>query len=245
MRRNSFLTVVSALALLVACSQASQENGGGPPGDQPPSERPAANLVLEANADFEFAYMPEVPVTALEWDVEIDYAVRDVQGVFDHYDAALAGLGFTRTSLETDNDEIEARYSREGVTIELEVELDDGRTQVDFDLDDLNAGTAPATFTLREFGGIEIPFYDAEIVEVEWDFGFHHATTDHQSVFEYYDAALRDLGWARTDLETEGDEIEADYAREGVRLDLEVDREGNHVDVELEFNKLRFYQGGA
>ena len=135
---------------------------------------------------------------------------------------------------------IEADYENgDGLTIELEVELDDGRVDVDFDVDDF-VGPFPAGFSLTEFAGLELPIYpDADVVDVEWDFNFDHPGTDTEAVFDYYDQHLQDLGWTQTELDDgDDDEWEAEYVNEGVHLELEVEDDS---EVEIEVNKLRFY----
>jgi hypothetical protein len=204
--------------------------------------RPAAGDVIEITSGFRILYPPGTELVRHEWDVELDYAVPDVQAVFDHYEAVLTGQGFVRTSYDPEGDEIEARYSRGNIDASLEVELDDGGTRVDLDLDDPSAGTVTDSFTLTGFAGIEIPFFDAGITDIEWEFAVRHATTDHESVFDHYDAELESLGWTRTELESDRGGIEADYSKSGVRLELEVDREDGHTRAEWELNTRRLYE---
>lgn len=236
MRQSIVIATLPFLLLVTAaCSGPVPSAGNG-------DSRPTASSVLLSNADFRITYMTDSPVSRLEWDVELDYAGQDVQGAFAHYDSELTGLGFNRSSYEPEAEEIEATYFRDGIEVELEVELDDGRTQVDLELDDFRATTDLEFFTLEEFGGISIPYYEADLVGIEWEFKFHHETTDQDSVFDYYHAELERQGWIRTKLERDGNEIEADYLKDGVKLELEVELEDGHVEVELELNKLRFYR---
>lgn len=237
MRTILTLLALPLLAVLTACGAAA----AGPDGPQDPSAvKPAAAQVLAMSDDFTFTFMPGASISNVEWDVELDYETSDVQAVFAYYDAALVGLGFTQTSLDSGDDEVEAEYSNaDGLDVDLEIERDDGRVQVDLDIDDFS-GPYPAGFSLKTFAGVDIPIYDgADVVDVEWDFNFDHTSNGAQEVFDYYDGHLQSLGWTQTDLDDgDDDELEAEYVKDGVHLELEV--EGDTA-VELEFNKLRFY----
>lgn len=226
----------AAALLVVGCGSA----GGGPNQPDPRDSKPAVATALALDEAFELLYMPGVDVHDLEWDVEIEYATTEVGAVFDYYDSELLDRGFARTSLERSDDEVEADYRHgSGLEIELQVELDDGRVEVDLDADDFE-GPFPAGFTLTAFSGLDLPFYpDAEVLDVEWDFHFDHPGADLDAVFEYYDEHLVSLGWERTEIDDgDDDEREAEYVNEGVYLELEVEEGG---EVEIEVNKLRFY----
>ncbi len=241
MKHLPVLLGATLLLSLVACGAGT---GGGPSGDpgsdpDPLDVKPSASQVIQLSDGFEFTYMPGAPIADLEWDVEVEYRTANVQAVFDFYDAELVNRGFVRTDLEQDSDEIEADYvDADGMDIELSVELEDGRVEVDLDSDDFN-GPFPAGFTLTSFSGLDLPFYDADIADVEWDFNFDHPGTSLDDVFAYYDGHLIDLGWQRTEIDDgDDDEREAEYVNEGVYLELEVEEGG---EVEIEVNKLRFY----
>lgn len=75
------------------------------------------------------------PLTELEWEVELKHDTRDVQRVFRWYDEGLRAQGWPRTDIERDSDETQARYVLDGMRLELEVELDDGRVEVEFELE--------------------------------------------------------------------------------------------------------------
>lgn len=238
MRYPFVATILSLATLLAACGTSA--GSPTPPEPDPTEVKPAATVVLALDDGFQFRFMPGEAVTDVEWDVELEYDTRDVEAVFDYYDDALAGQGFTRTDIDRGDDDIEADYENgDGLTIELEVELDDGRVDVDFDVDDF-VGPFPAGFSLTEFAGLELPIYpDADVVDVEWDFNFDHPGTDTEAVFDYYDQHLQDLGWTQTELDDgDDDEWEAEYVNEGVHLELEVEDDS---EVEIEVNKLRFY----
>jgi len=238
MRYPFVATILSLATLLAACGTSA--GSPTPPEPDPTEVKPAATAVLALDDGFQFRFMPGEAVTDVEWDVELEYDTRDVEAVFDYYDDALAGQGFTRTDIDRGDDDIEADYENgDGLTIELEVELDDGRVDVDFDVDDF-VGPFPAGFSLTEFAGLELPIYpDADVVDVEWDFNFDHPGTDTEAVFDYYDQHLQDLGWTQTELDDgDDDEWEAEYVNEGVHLELEVEDDS---EVEIEVNKLRFY----
>ena len=237
------IPIVALLVLIAGCQSATAGEGGGPAVDKPP-----VGAVFAAGDDFELRYMPGVPVSDREWDVELEYDVRDLQGIFDHFDAQLVAAGFQRFDLEEDSDEIEADYHRasDGLRVDLEVELDGGWTEVDLDID---APGPPASgeewFDLSSFAGLVLDFDypGASIVDVEWDFDFEHpaSAVSASEAFDYYDGLLAGMDWSRYDLEIDGEEYEADYVRDGVRLELEVERDDGMIEVELELNKARFY----
>lgn len=238
MRPVLLLLALPLLALLAACGSAQT----GPKGPQDPTAtKPAAATVLAMDDDFAFTFMPGETISEVEWDVEIDYDTRDVQAVFDYYHAQLTAAGFAQTSLDGGGDEIEAEYSNAttGLDIDIEVEREDDHVQVDLDLDDFT-GPVPAGFSLKSFGGFDLPIYPgADVDDVEWDFNFDHPSTDPEQAFAYYDGHLQDLGWVQTELDDgDDDEREAEYEMDGVHLELEVE---DGTEVELEFNKLRFY----
>lgn len=246
--RSWLLGAFGALAalLFVACSPVNAE------GPQSPTElKPSTTTVLALASDFSFPYLPGARVRDLEWDIEIEYNTRDVRAVFDHYDEVLTGLGFDQRVMKKDHvDEIEAEYrsATTDVWVELEVELDDGRVEVDLEFEDphtYEVSDVIPPFSLLEFMGWEIPVYaDATVYDVEWDFGFFHPGEDPEEVFEHYDGVLQDNGWAQTSIDNDDhDEWEADYRQNGVHLELEVEAESGGAEVEIELNKLRFYQG--
>lgn len=67
-------------------------------------------------------------------------ADASLQEVYSYFDGQLTSGGWQRTNLEQDDDEIEADYSREGRTLELELEQDDGGFELEVDIDGDNAG---------------------------------------------------------------------------------------------------------
>ena len=246
--RSLTLVLLGVLAafLFVACSPA---DASGPNG--PDVVKPSAAAVMALDEDFSFAFMPDEVIDDIEWDIEIEYDTRDVQAVFDHYDDVLKSIGFNQVDIEVDeDDEIEAEYrnTTTGVWVELEVERDDGRVDVDMDIEDPRrypSGDLIDPFSLTEFLGLDLPvFPGADIRDVEWDFNFDHPETDAQLVFNFYDELLQDLGWTQTDIDNdEDDEWEADYRQTGVHIELEVEEDNGGAEVEIELNKLRFYQG--
>lgn len=231
------LVAAVAFIAIVSCGPA---NADGVPRD-PLDVKPAATTVLALEDDLTFAYMPDTSVSNLEWDVEVEYDTSDVRSVFDHYDAELIAQGFERTSLDEVGDEIEADYldGTTGVTVDLEVDRDDGRVDVDLDVENpASFDSPPAGFSLMEFSGLEIPFY-TDPVDLEWDFNFDHPATGAEAAFAFYDAQLQDMGWRQIELDDDDDdEWEAEYELDGVYLELEA--EGD-TEIEIEVNKLRFY----
>lgn len=247
--RFAVLGVLVAL-VLAACSPADAQDNEPDPTDVKPAV--AAVMALDGTAAADFQYMPNEIIDELEWDIEIEYNTRDVRMVYEHYHNLLTEeLGFDQWDLEVDDDdEIEADYlnTTTMVWVEIEVERDDGRVEVDMDIEDPRtyaADAVPSGFSLTEFMGWDIPVNIAGVTirDIEWDFSFDHPETDYRAVIAYYDQHLQDLGWNRTDVEDDGDEWEAEYRQDGVHIDLEVEEDDDGVEVEIELNKLRFYQG--
>ena len=58
-----------------------------------------------------------------------------LQEVYVYFDAQLTAQGWQQTSIENDDDEIEADYTREGCELEFELERDDGRYELEIDID--------------------------------------------------------------------------------------------------------------
>ncbi len=230
-----YLVIVLSALLLSAC-------GSGTPSPENPANpsQPTAPSVFEDNQNFALAPASGFNALEREWDIELDYATSDIQAVFDLYDADLAGQGFTRTSLETEDGEFEADYRRDNLLLELEIERDDGSAEVDFDLTE-SAPVASNAFSLTEVAGVSLPEVNAGIAQVDWDFNIDYDTSDLDAIFAHYDAALASLGWSRSDLEREDDEIEADYRKNGVELELEVSLDDGEVEVDIELNKALFY----
>ena len=237
MRRVIALLSIPLVALLAACGSAD----AGPNGPNDPADvKPAASDVLAMSDDFEFVFMPGANISNVEWDVEVEYDTSDVGAVFDYYNAELVAMGFTQSSIDRDDEEVEAEYTNAaGLDVDIEVERDDGRVEVDLDIDDFT-GPYPTGFSLTSFAGFDLPIYGgATVYDVEWDFNFDHPSNDAEEVFAYYDTHLQSLGWVQTELDDgDDDELEAEYEKDGVHLELEA--EGD-TEVELEFNKLRFY----
>jgi hypothetical protein len=55
--------------------------------------------------------------------------------IYDHFHTQLTAQGWQRTDLETDDDEIEPEYRRDGRELELELERDDGGFELEIDID--------------------------------------------------------------------------------------------------------------
>lgn len=193
---------------------------------RPPAAQPAGDAW-----SFGIQFPPGAPVTELEWELEAEFATRDFRAVFAHYDALLGGLGFERTSLDDDSDEVEAEYRLGGLEAELEVELEGDRTEVELEIEG-RARRGSGLFT--DTGGLNVPLYPAALLKLEWEVELLHDTGDHRSVFAWYDDGLRAEGWERTGLDRSSGETEARYVLGDLRLELEVEREDGFVEVEFE-----------
>lgn len=183
---------------------------------------------------FGIQFMPGVPVSKVDWELEMTYGVNDARSIYDHYDRALRRMGFSRTDHEADDDEIEAEYSGGGLKATLEVASSNGRTKVQVELEGIASATRAGSFGFERFGGIDLPFHEAEITKLEWEVEFLHATTDHARAFRYYDEGLIQQGWRRTGIDHDDDEMEANYVNGELKLELEVERKNGQVEVEFE-----------
>lgn len=242
--RNLTLVLLGALAafVFVACSPAD----AGPGTPDPTQFKPAATLVMELDNELDFVYYPGADLTNLEWDIELKYVTREIADVYAHYHGVFEGLGFTRTGYDPESGEIDAEYiNANGVEISIELERDDGRLDVEIDID------APGVYSAEEaanpsptsFLGMDIPVYPGVAIrDVEWDYNFDHPGSEAEQVFQHYDEQLRNRRWELTEIDDDGGEWEADYRQPNrVHLELEVEREGGLTEVEFELNKARFY----
>ncbi len=59
--------------------------------------------------------------------------------VYSYFDGELTAQGWQQTTIERDDDEIEADYTRDGRQLELELERDDGGFELEIDIDGDNA----------------------------------------------------------------------------------------------------------
>lgn len=66
---------------------------------------------------------------------------------------------------------------------------------------------------------------------------YFQADTDLQALFDFYDGELAALGWARTELERDDDEVEAVYVREGRELDVELEQDDGGFKLELDVDR--------
>lgn len=229
--RRSVLTVGTAAVLLLAATAVSfaSERDATQVNQRPPMSR-----AIHSALNFGIYFMPDVPVSRLDWDLELEYEIDDVWGVYNHYDQALKQLGFTRTSYDSGGHKIKARYSWAGIAASLEVKPDKGRTEVELEL----KGRAPSedgrAFRFEAFGGINFPFFHSAITEIEWEVEFRHLTREHDSVFRYYDEGLTWQGWNRTAIKTDERKIKATYVSDDQKIELKVERKDDYVSVKFE-----------
>jgi len=189
---------------------------------------------VHSTLNFGIYFMPDVPVSQLEWELELEYDVDDVATVYDHYDQALMRLGFSRTSYEADGGEIEARYAWAGLQANLEVGSEDGGIRVELEIEGRAPARDGAAFRFDEFGGINFPFFNATITAIEWVVEFRHTTRDYESVFRYYDQGLLSQGWYRAAAKYGVGTASANYVNGGQKIKLEVERKRDYVSVEFE-----------
>ncbi|MDQ3398597.1 MAG: hypothetical protein M3498_04730, partial [Deinococcota bacterium] len=136
------ILILAGFSLVTACtSSASQPREPGPP-DQP--------TVLE----LELAPAPNAAVLKREWDVDIDYDSQDTQVVFDFYDTDLAQQGWTRVSLEREGGDYDANYRKDGLVLDLDVELDSGKVEVEIEIEETAPGIS--NYSLTSLPGLEL-----------------------------------------------------------------------------------------
>lgn len=63
-----------------------------------------------------------------------------LEEVYGYFNGELVDQGWQQTSIETEDDEIEAEYVRDGRELEFELERDDGRYELEIDVDGDNTG---------------------------------------------------------------------------------------------------------
>lgn len=237
------------LMTLTACAVDGPNGGDGAPSPGAPT---AAQALAVAEA-LELGHPADAAVLRRAWEIEVEFDTADHDAVVAFYDDWLRNVeGFERISVDEDDDEFEATYRDASRNLRAELEIDDedgdDGVEVDFDLADPTpyaAGEVPAAFSGTSFGTsdgvLEFPFFDRTLLdEIEWDFEivYDRASTSEAEAFAYFDAALVDLGWIRTDRD---DDEEAEYRKDDVELELEVDDEDDGIEVEIELDKDRFY----
>ncbi len=62
-----------------------------------------------------------------------------LQEVYSYFDGQLTAQGWGQTSIENEDDEVEAEYTREGRELEFELERDDGGFELEIDIGGDNA----------------------------------------------------------------------------------------------------------
>lgn len=78
-----------------------------------------------------------------------------------------------------------------------------------------------------------------DIADVEWDIETDYDTNDVQTVFDFYDTELTAAGFTQTDIETEDNEIEADYSNAaGVNIEIEVEIDDGNVQVDMDIDNF-------
>ncbi|HSK90902.1 MAG TPA: hypothetical protein VK875_06290 [Euzebyales bacterium] len=122
-----------------------------------------------------------------------------------------AAEGWDAVTEEDDGDEIEVDFRRDAVRWEFEVEIDDGRLEVEIRQDhtDGRDGTYPlldaGTFTFSRNGGLSLDAID-----------------------------LAD-GWTVTEREVDRDEIEFEIREGDRRIDVEVEIDDGRIEVEIDY----------
>jgi hypothetical protein len=122
-----------------------------------------------------------------------------------------AADGWTATVDEEESDEIEVDFTRDAQRWEFEVEIDDGRLEVEIRLDDTDASAG--SYDLPDGGS----------------FAF-----DANGALTLTDVSPGE-GWTVTEQEQESDELEIDLRNEDRRVDVEVELDDGRIEVELDY----------
>lgn len=232
MNRTFIAALITVFLLAFAGSSSASSGAAG--------LSPSAVVVTPVSPSawsFGIQFMPGVAVSKLEWELDLTYGVDDMGSVYEHYDWELRRMGFNRTDYKGKDNKVEAEYSWDGLKATLEVKRSGRRTDVELELKGRASSALGGAFRFERFGGINLPFYNAEITKLKWEVEFLHATTDHDSVFRYYDGGLVQQGWLVKDRDFDDDEIEAEYRNGDLKLELEVEREDGQVEVEFKLKK--------
>ncbi|MFA9446161.1 hypothetical protein [Egicoccus sp. AB-alg6-2] len=137
------------------------------------------------------------------WDVRDGALV-----LLDH----TAAEGWETIVEEEDDDEIEVDFRRDGEAWDFEVELDDGRIEVDINYDRTDA----------EAGAYDLPDGGSFVFEADGD-----ALT--LTSIEAPD------GWDVAEREEEGDEFSFDLVDGDRRIDVEVELDDGRIEVEIDY----------
>lgn len=136
---------------------------------------------------------PDLTVREREWDTEFDFASTDWETIYAFYDQDIQAQGWTKTGEELDDDQYDADYRKDGLRLELQVDLEDGYTEVQIDIDEIGVEVTGAAHSLYELPGLTLNLSpDTELRERNWDIEIEYTATpsDLQRVFDNYDALL-------------------------------------------------------
>jgi hypothetical protein len=251
MKRSILLLLTASLPLtLAACA----ETPASPPPSETPSDPsdPAPGTPTDptdpgtptdpSTVALSLTPTPDLTVREREWDTEFDFASTDWEAIYAFYDQDIQAQGWTKTGEELDDDEYDADYSRDGLRLELQVDLEDGYTEVQIDIDEIGVEVTGAAYSLYELPGLTLNLFpDTTLRERNWDIEVEYTATpsDLESVFSNYDALLQEQGWTQTGISTADDEIEATYTLGSARLELDVDVDGsNEIDVNIDLDQV-------
>lgn len=177
--------------------------------------------------------MPNLTLRERQWDTEFDFDTTDWEAVYAFYDADLQAQGWQKVSEDIESGDVDAEYAKDGLELDLSVDLEDGNyVEVQIDIDESASAITAGTFGLYTLPGLTINLYpDANVLQREWDYDFDYDTTDVAAVFAHYDGLLRQQGWTEVSRE---DEFDVTYQLNGVTFRLDVDLEdGDYVEVEI------------
>lgn len=131
---------ISSLTLLSVLTLNACEVDAAP--NTPDNSDDAGGAVINETAGLSsYPGAADVVVTPDGLDTRsVFFADSSLGEVYRHFHGELVAQGWRRTDLETEDDEIEADYSRGERLLEFELERDDGGFELEIDIDGDNTG---------------------------------------------------------------------------------------------------------
>lgn len=236
------LTTASALTLSACGAQTTPPTDPtpptpptepAPPTDPTPPTDPAPPTEPSA-VDFAVTPTPGVTVTERGWDTELNYSSVDWEAIYGFYDQDILAQGWQKVDEEIESGDYDADYIKDGLELDLSVDLEDGQVEVEIDIDEV--AVTDAEYSLYALPGLTLNLFpDTALITREWDIDTDYATSDVAAVFAHYDGLLREQGWAEV---SRDDEYDVTYQLGSATLELDVDLEdGDEVEVDIDIDQ--------
>lgn len=227
------LLTVGGMGLLAACSGNGSDQGSASEGsdtqttesEDPGEQTGQGESVAETGEESSPEDGPVIGTTTIEGFAPPDQnEVRD--GVWAIGDAGEVefqqengGLTLLETRPESDwqvrteeeSDEIDAYFTQGNQEWHFEAEVDDGRLEIDLELDIDDA--QPGLYEVGDAGSVEFDYYGSTLSLVD---------------------VQTNEGWQSSIEEEDSDEIEVDFARDNVEWDFEVEIDDGRLELEID-----------